>query len=80
MLRGPDCRPGDPLAQPSRTVRRLTSAAPGNPGFDINLDAIRREAAFAGPPVIHGLPLLLHSKATARKAFDSRERRPWNSD
>ena len=36
---------------------RLTPAAPGGPGFEVNLDATRREAANGNEPPEHGLML-----------------------
>ena len=36
---------------------RLTSAVPGDPGFEVSLDAVRREAANDDGPPEHGVTL-----------------------
>ena len=36
---------------------RLTSAVPGDPGFEVSLDATRREAANGNEPPEHGVML-----------------------
>ena len=40
-----------------RIGRRLTSAVEGGPGFEVNLDATRREAANDNHPAEHGMML-----------------------
>ena len=48
------------LSDTAREVRmgwRLTSNVRGDPGFEVNLDAIRREAANADEPAEHGVML-----------------------
>ena len=44
-------------ARPSDPKARVTSAVRGDPGFEVNLDAPRREAANAGEPAEHGVML-----------------------
>ena len=36
---------------------RLNSVVPGDPGFEVNLDATRQEAANGNAPPVHGLML-----------------------
>ena len=48
------------VAPPFRNYRigwRLTSAIKGDPGFEVNLDATRREAANSNKPAEHGAML-----------------------
>jgi len=44
-------------AHDSRPGWRLTSAIEGDPGFEVNLDATRKEAANGNEPPEHGLML-----------------------
>ena len=44
-------------ARPSDTKAWVTSAVRGDPGFEVSLDATRREAANAGEPAEHGVML-----------------------
>ena len=44
-------------ARPSDPKARVTSAVRGDPGFEVNLDLTRREAANAGEPAEHGVML-----------------------
>ena len=60
-----DCFTGTPnvgfgLSDSARDYRigwRLTSAIKGDPGFEVNLDAIRKEAANGNEPPEHGMML-----------------------